>query len=230
MDGAEPADFLRGESAAAGLFHEVVTVATEREIATAFRERVMRDISPGAFTTTRRAYHSEAAGVETLLWRYLRLGFQAGRRLEGMKADPRVQPVQRLARQVEREVHRYLGFVRFREVDWSRNATCFYAALEPAHDILAFLAAHFADRMRDRPWVIHDLRRRQALFGDAGRVTLERGVELADTPISTGAEEICAPLWQGYFRRIAISERSNPRLQRQLVPLRCRKQLTEFNI
>jgi hypothetical protein len=28
---------------------------------------------------------------------------------------------------------------------------------------------------------------------------------------------------------IAIAERTNPRLQRQLVPLRCRKGMTEFN-
>jgi len=228
MDGPEPADFLRGESAAAGLFHRTVTVATDRESATAFRERIIREISPGAVGTARMAYHSEDAGVESLLWRYLRLGFQVGRRLEGMKADPRVHPVQRLARRVEREVHRYLGFVRFREVAWSENATCFYAAIEPAHDILAFLAAHFSDRMTDRPWAIHDLQRSQALFGDSGRVTLERGVELADTPGTTREEDICAALWRGYFRRIAIAERANPRLQRQLVPLRCRAHLTEF--
>lgn len=228
VDGPEPADFLHEERPASGLFHQVVTVTTERENASAFRERITREISPGAFGTARLAFHSEACGVEMLLWRYLQLGFRVGRRVEGMKADPRVQPLQQLARRVEREVHRYLGFVRFREVAWSQDATCFYAAIEPAHDILAFLAAHFAERMRDRPWVIHDQRRGLALFGEAGRVALEHGVQLAAAPCGTGEEERCAALWQGYFRRIAIAERSNPRLQRQLVPLRCRNQLTEF--
>ena len=146
----------------------------------------------------------------------------------GEQLHPRVQPVQQLARRVEREVHRFLGFVRFREVEWSGSATLFYAPIEPETDVLSFLASHFLDRLADRPWVIHDLRRGQALFCEGGRIKLLRGVDLAVAPRSTEEEDVCAALWQGYFNRLAIEERRNPGLQRQLVPHRYRKHLTEF--
>lgn len=228
IDGAEPSGFLWGEGGDGGLFDQVVAVASDRDAALAFFEHIVREVSRDAFATARHAFHSEAAVVELLLWRYLRLGFRVGRRLEGMKADPLVQPVQQLARRVEREVHRFLGFVRFREVEWSGGATLFYAPIEPETDVLPFLAPHFADRLADRPWVIHDLRRGQALFCEGGRVKLLRGVELAGAPRSTKEEDVCAALWQGYFKRLAIEARRNPDLQRQLVPLRHRKHLTEF--
>lgn len=228
IDGAEPAGFLRGEGGDGGLFDEVVAVASDRDVALAFCARIIREVSRDAFATARHAFHSEAAGVELLLWRYLSLGFLVGRRLEGLLADPRVQPVQQLARRVEREVHRFLGFVRFREVEWPGGTSFFYAQIEPETDVLPFLGPHFADRLADRPWAIHDLRRNQALFCEGGRVKLLRGVELDGASRSTKEEDVCAALWQGYFKRLAIEARRNPNLQRQLVPLRYRKHLTEF--
>jgi probable DNA metabolism protein len=229
IDGTEPAGFLRGEAEGeGGLFAQTVAVATDEQAARDFQEHCRRSLSPRAWETLRYAFHSESPGVELLLWRYLRLGFRVGHSLERMQADPAVQPVQQLARRVLRETHRFLGFVRFREVAWSGAATVFYAAIEPEHALLPFLADHFAERMSDRPWVIHDLRRGQALFGDQGRVVLELGVELDGELRASRAEERCARLWQLYHRRLAIRERANPRLQQQLVPLRYRRQLTEF--
>lgn len=225
--GPEPAGFLRPHEAA-GLFDRVTEVATEASLAAAFGARCGRLISTAAVDTLHYAFQSEAAGVEVLLWRYLRLGFRVGGRLEAMQADPQVQPVQQLARRVQREAHRFLGFVRFREVCWPGGGQFLYAAIEPEHDLLVFLAPHFSERLGERPWAIHDLRRRQALFGEHRRVTLERGVALAAVPQDSGAEVQVAGLWRRYFQRLAIQERHNPQLQQQLVPLRYRRHLTEF--
>ncbi|MDD2366744.1 MAG: DUF4130 domain-containing protein [Desulfuromonadaceae bacterium] len=95
-------------------------------------------------------------------------------------------------------------------------------------DILPFIAPHFAGRVGDRPWMIHDLQRRQAALYDLASWRLVRDIELAAEPDLTASEHDYAALWQRYFQLHAIPERHNPKLLQQHVPLRYRKHLTEF--
>ncbi len=225
-DGVEHARFRTdGDEEQRGLFQDqAVEVATERGIAVAFRERFVVRTSTEAFTRLRLAFHSQQPGVEQLLWEYLRLGVREGSRLTCLLADRRVNGVERLAHKVSREVHRYLGFVRFRELEQG----FLYAAIEPEADILRFLAPHFVQRVSDRPWMIHDLRRSRAALYDLAGWRLVGGIELARTPDYSPAEGEFSRLWQRYFHRLSIEERRNPELQRRLVPLRCRTHLVEF--
>jgi probable DNA metabolism protein len=124
-----------------------------------------------------------------------------------------------------REAHKFKGFVRFREV----TAGFLYASIEPEADILPLIAPHFTERVGDRPWMIHDLRRNQAALFDLRSWRLIRDIELTAEPGITAAEHDYAALWQRYFQRHAIAERHNPKLQQKHVPLRVRKHLTEFN-
>lgn len=209
----------------AGLFQDqMVNVATERSYAVAFRERFVARVSEEAFARLRQAFHSQQPGVELLLWEYLRLGFKEGARICSLLADKRVNSVERLARHVSREMHRYLGFVRFRELEQG----FLYAAIEPEADILCYLAPHFVQRVSDRPWMIHDLRRSQAALYDLTGWRLMSNIELARNPDYSPTEEEFSRLWRSYFQRLAIEERRNPGLQRRLVPLRTRAHLVEF--
>jgi probable DNA metabolism protein len=225
----------------AGAAHDVVT---ERETALRFRERFVAKVSREAFATLRYAFHSEAAGVEELLWRYVVVGLEQGRRMQRMLARDPVSSVYRLSRKVVHEAHRYTGFVRFREVSWPAGeeldgeqgqatdrpaVSLFYARIEPDADILPFIAPHFRERLNDRPWMIHDLRRSSLALCDKGAWRLVRGVSLACPPGLTADEELCSRLWRSYFQRMAIPERHNPRLQQNLVPLRFRNHLVEFD-
>lgn len=209
----------------AGLFesdiHEVVTV---REPAVAFRKRFITKVSQDAFATARYAFHSQNDGIERLVWRYLQLGLSVGRQLTGMLADEPVCSVNRIARHVSHEAHKYKGFVRFREVE----AGFLYARIEPEADILPFIARHFIERVGDRPWMIHDLCRNKAAVYDLTSWRLIKDIELTAEPSFTPTEHDYAALWQRYFQRHAIAERHNPKLQQKHVPLRYRKHLTEF--
>lgn len=239
--GGGDAEFLRpGAESGAGLFAGVPRdVATEREAALRFRERFVGAVSRDAFATLRYAFHSEAAGVEDLLWRYVLVGLKEGKRLERMLAQEPVCTVNRLARTVSHEAHKFTGFVRFREVAWpaggsryggadQEDGSFLYARIEPAVDILAFIAPFFTERLNDRDWMIHDLRRSQAAVFNRETWRLVRDVELTSPPGYTAEEEVCSRLWRSYFQRMAIPERHNPRLQQQLVPLRFRAHLVEF--
>jgi probable DNA metabolism protein len=219
-------EFIRdGDFHSLGLFAgEVRDVATVRETAVTFRKRFVDAVSQEAFATARYAFHSQKPGIELLVWRYLAMGLRAGRRLCLMLAEEPVHSVNRIARQVSHEAHKYMGFVRFREVE----AGFLYAQIEPEADILPFIAPHFVGRVGDRPWMIHDLQRKQAALYDLTSWRLVRDVELTAEPALTATEHDYAALWQRYFQRHAIPERHNPKLQQQHVPLRYRKHLTEF--
>lgn len=227
--GEEPAEFLRpGDPDNGGLFAApVVEVATLREAALSLRERFITAVSKDAFATLRYAFHSQASGIELLLWRYIRLGLEEGRRMPRMLADEPVHSVNLIARRVAHEAHKFKGFVRFREVAWGER-TFLYAVIEPDADILPFIAPHFCRRVGDRPWIIHDLARSQAAVYDLTQWRLVREIDLTGEPVYTPGEEACVRLWRGYFEHLAIPERRNPRLQRQHVPVRYRKNLVEF--
>ena len=210
---------------AAGLFAgDVRTVVTARALALLFRNRFVGAVSQEAFAAVRYAFHSQNAGIELLLWRYVTLGLQVGKRLCGMLAVEPVHSVNRIARHVSHEAHKYKGFVRFQEVE----AGFLYARIEPEADILPFIAPHFVGRVGDRHWMIHDLRRGQAALYDLTSWCLIREIELTTEPTLTATEHDYAALWQRYFQRHAIAERHNPKLQQKHVPLRYRTHLTEF--
>jgi probable DNA metabolism protein len=222
----EAAEFLPETSSEISLFQTMTEdVTTDMDAAIVFRERFVATVSAEAFTMLRYAFHSEHPGIERLLWEYLRLGLQAGQRVGSMLADKRVNSVDRLARAVVREVHKYKGFVRFREV----GEGFLYARIEPEADIIRFLAPHFVQRVGDRPWMIHDLRRSLAAAYDLRTWRLLRDITLTDTPCLTDAEHECAGLWRRYFQRLAIEARHNPELQQKHVPLRSRKHMVEFD-
>jgi probable DNA metabolism protein len=220
-----PEFMVDGADGVIGLFvGDIHEVATVREAALEFRKRFIGTVSQEAFATARYAFHSQKAGIELLVWRYLILGLDVGGRLCGMLAEEPVHSVNRIARQVSYEAHKYKGFVRFREVE----AGFLYAQIEPEADILPFIAPHFVGRVGDRPWMIHDLRRNQAAIFDLQSWRLVVDIELTADPGITVAEQDYAALWQRYFQRHAIAERHNPKLQQKHVPLRYRKHLTEF--
>jgi len=226
-EGEEPELFLRGseEPAYQLLFDEVtVDIPTDLQAALEFRQSFVEAASRQVFASARYAFHSQQTGVELLLWRYFKLGLRVGQRLVHMLADSDVNAVDRISRSVAHQAHKYLGFVRFREVEQG----FLYARIEPQYDILCFIAPHFATRVGDRPWVIHDLSRSQAAVYDLKKWRLVRDVELSGTPDFTAAEQECALLWRRYFDRLAIEARRNLRLQRQHVPMHSRRHMVEF--
>jgi probable DNA metabolism protein len=215
----------RREPEQVGLFCRAEPVATDEEEAEWLLREVDARMSPASASYLWHAFLSEAAGVEMLLLRYLELGWRVGRRLDSLLSHPAVLPVQGLARKVRGEAHRFKGFVRFGELE----KDLYYAMIEPEYRVLPLLTDFFSARFACQNWIIHDLRRSEAIVYSRERVEwrlLE--LEVTDKPIYSRLEEDFRRLWQGYFSNLAIKERHNPLLQRNKVPLRYRRNLTEF--
>jgi len=164
----------------------------------------------------------------------------AAERAAGDRGDLDVLAVLRAAGKVRHEIHRITGFLRFVEgSDGVYTASC-----APDHYILPALAEHFTMRFGETPWAIIDEKRRLCLCREGGGPSrlipwspdtpAFPGLRSASSgPQATASEnnenDSWEGLWQLYHRSINNEARKNLRLQRQLMPERYQKYLTEFN-
>jgi probable DNA metabolism protein len=145
------------------------------------------------------------------------------------RGDPATKTVLDAAHQVRHEIHRLMGFLRF-----SPNREGVYIArCAPDHFSLPGLAHHFTLRFGPIPWAVIDEKRRLMLICALG----QKPQMLPIPPFQNAVAEDPIPshnsweeLWRNYHRSINNETRSNPRLQRQCMPLRYWKYLSEMNL
>ena len=142
-------------------------------------------------------------------------------------ADPAVNLVSSLQVKVWHEIHRFYGFVRFREL----GGDVLYSCISPQNDILEFLEPHFSDRFPNENWMIYDQNRHKVLTHPrGGECTVYREVIPNQSREGLPADEDAyEDLWKAFCRYITIPERKNPSLQKQFVPLKFRSNMTEFS-
>jgi len=207
------------------LFSSEIHIAADQSVAESFWQRLTVRLSPGTLKMLRRCLLADHPQQELLIYRYLLLEVEQGARIDNLLAHPAVVPVWKLSQQVGREAHRYLGFVRFQQV----QGGLYYAAISPDHRILLLIGAHFAERFSDQQWVIHDQRHAEGMLYDCtSKEWLLLPMEQYDQPDITPQEEQFQALWRSYFQTLAIPERKNLKLQQGKVPLKARVWLTEF--
>lgn len=142
-------------------------------------------------------------------------------------ADPNCYRVFTLLRAALREDQHLKGFLRFQEMEGG----VLWAEVGPKNNLMTFLMPHFADRFPLENFLICDCRR--GIWGihpAGGEWYLMNGQEIgkmAELPISEEEEQIHA-LFRQFCQSIAIKERENLKLQRNLLPLRFREYMSEF--
>lgn len=148
-------------------------------------------------------------------------------------SHPQVEKVFELSRKVGGEAHNLKGFVRFREL---ANGVL-YSRVTPKAQVLTCLAPHFADRLPQENWMIHDAVHGMYVVHEAGKqwvlVWDDRGDLIEGDPIGVGRvsekEREYAGLWKVFCDTIAIESRKNARCQLQHLPLRYRPNMVEFS-
>ena len=167
------------------------------------------------------AFLSDVEGKEAFLYRFIRRIMAGGGPETLDRLDiPEAVKVRKASGRTANEAHKFLGILRF-----TRYSGIYYAQIEPDCRILPLIAPHFRARFADQKWVIHDVRRCEALFWDRRALTFETGVT-AEVPVD---EDTFFPgLWKTYFSAAAITSRRNLGLQRRFVPLKYRSHMTEM--
>lgn len=205
-----------------GLTEEAVWIETDPGKAGRVMDGIRNRLSSETQEAVMRAWMTEGPEVGTVIHTFLRHAFKAGPRALHHEQNEAVSPLLKLSRATMRESHRMLGLARFMELE----SGIWYSRITPDYNILPLLAAHFAQRLGDQSWVIHDARRGLAAVYDRERW------QIAEAPMPPALrlhpnEAAMQRYWQEYFRRIAIAERKNPRLQQQMMPKKYWKHLPE---
>ena len=218
----EPDEVVPEQGLQQDLLAKYVHIETDPAKSDRVYASIRRNISQEALKNVYHAYLSEEPEAGTLIYHYLKLGWKMGNRVDLHLSNDTVFKIMDINRRLGFEVHRLMGFVRFRQVEGG----IYYSAVSPDNNVVELLAPHFAERLSDQKWIIHDVKRElAALYNRKTWIMSEFSV--ADIPGVTEEETQYAKLWKDFFDTLAIPSRINPKLQRQLMPRRYWEHLTE---
>lgn len=201
-----------------------INVVTDLEKAERVSHAIKSKISSDALRKINHAFLSEQESTGMIIFNYLKHGFKLGGKVDLHVNHDVVLAIDRLEWSVKLEMHRMLGFVRFKEI-----GDFFYSAIEPDNNILSLISGHFADRLRGECFILHDLRREVAFFynrGESGYAPLLKCE--SECFLRDGRDRFYEELWRDFYEIIAVEGRKNPKLQRNYMPVRYWKHLTEF--
>lgn len=211
------------------LFCEYQEVFEDRRKAVAVEQLIKNHLGYQAYWDIYHALLSEDAERADVVFRVM----QTARTVPNSKkimehlTDPSVLKVFELSRRVANEAHLFMEVIRFRELD---NGVLF-SDISPASRILTCIGDHFTDRFPVENWMIYDKTHQEILIHKAHMSWILVSGETADeerTALVSDAEKEFSYLWKGFFESTAIEERRNERCQRTHLPLRYRKNMTEF--
>lgn len=224
-------DKLLGEGDIAPLFMEdSYTVLTQEDKSVRVWTALEKKLSKQACNMITHAWLSELEGCDDLLFRFIRKAIDSKVSIETNFGDSDVLEIHQIAKKVSHEGHYLRMFVRFQKA----ADDIFFAPVAPVYNALPVAIDHFTDRFADQKWVIYDIKRRYGYYYDlriTSEITLDDDNHLLsgklDESMMAEDEKLFQELWKGYFNSMTIKERINLRLQRQHMPKRFWKYLTE---
>lgn len=220
-------EMIAGEVFNYEIFAEYTTVDTDLEVSAKVRKSIQKTFSRNTYVNV---YYAAMSGNERkadIVLRFLVDAYRIGRRIEEYMSLSSVMDLMELSRNVSKEREHFLSFVRFQKID----SEVLISRINPKNNILTLIAPHFSDRLSMENWIIYDEKRKIAALHPAnGNWMLVSGSEIEEEVFHKAGskENEIEDLWRVFFETIAIKERTNPNLQRNHLPLRFRKHMTEF--
>jgi len=224
-DKIAPLSIQTENGAQLSLLIEPYFVETDFDKAAKVYKGIKRKISSEAAGTVYNAFLSFEESKFMTILKYIKLGFKVGHMVDSHLQQDFVRDIRKMAGHVGREAHLLTGFCRFAET----KQGVLYSPVTPKNDVLGILAEHFKERLMNEQWVIHDKRRNKAAIYDGEGYVIAATPKDAVVNYADGEEQV-QELWVAFFNTLAIKERSNKKLQRQLLPLYFRKNMTEFQL
>lgn len=132
-----------------------------------------------------------------------------------------------LSRNTGIELHHLLGFLRFQEL---QNGVLL-ARYSPKNDITTMMMQHFANRLPNEDFAIYDEKRKYYAVHPKGKQWYLVREELPfskEKEVYTQQESEYQILYKHFCKKIAITERKNWELQKNMLPLRFRQYMVEF--
>lgn len=212
------------------LFCEYVRTEPETEKAEKVLRTIRSRLGEEAYEMIAFASACPHEGKADAIYRMIVLGLHLpdGTKISGMLTQPDVRLVFELRRKAWHTAHRYMGFVRFREL---QNGALL-SEIDSDTDVLALIAPHFTDRLLQENWLIYDRRRHKAAVHPAngGYFILEEVDEENLGKLQDSEEEArFGELWKCFHRAVGIESRTNEKLQMSMLPKKFRNFMKEFS-
>ncbi len=177
------------------------------------------------FERVLKVFLSEAEGRELIIVRFLEEGFKIGKRAIEHLSCEAISTFHKLVVAYSKEEQKMYGLIRFQILE----SEILYSGYETKYNLLPFLASHFAQRLGNQIWVLHDLGREEAAFYQNGKWHIHALDRNQAFNMSEDEKKFQA-LWQTYYKHIAIEERKNHKLRMQFMPKKYWKYLTELSV
>ena len=181
-----------------------VRISTNMEEAKRVEKGIKERFSPSFFHSISVAFRSHEEEKEETIARTIRKMYAYGENFL-YSSDGDAAKFLGLERNVYREVHTYMGLLRFQEI----QEGYFYAPFRPKNQILDLLFPHFVHRLPKEKFMIHDVGREICGIYEDGQKDF---FLVEDLHIQgTEEEEFYQKAWQTFYDHIAIEARKNPK-------------------
>lgn len=220
-----------GEEDNLRLFAVYIRVAADREKAAKVAGTICRRLGEGTYLDICRALASEDKGKGEAIYKTVLCGLKMknGSQVMGNLADRNVHKVFELARRTRNEVHHWKEFLRFQELE----SGILYSKIGPENNVATFLAPHFADRLPLYDFIIYDEKRGIFVVHPKSKewyLVTDRDFDEREIGDFSEHEMEYQELFTFFCHKIAIKERKNLKLQRNMLPLRFQEYMVEFGL
>lgn len=169
------------------------------------------------------AFLSDTPKRELKLLDFIVLGFKYGEKIINNLSHPSIIEVLKLNKKVCSERHKFYGLVRFK-----KTKDFLFSIIEPTHNIIPIIGNHFAKRFSQENWFIYDLKREILVMYDKKNLKLFSISKDKIKPLLDYKDDF-ESLWKTYHKTLSIESRKNKRCQRNFMPKKYWKHLSEMN-
>ncbi len=209
------------------LFCDYRDVERSTEKAAKVINSIRSKLSESIYELVYKAALSQDADRADRIYRFLIYAFHIGTGVVNLLQIPAVFEIFRMERNLGFEFSHMQGFTRFSQMEEG----VLLGRIGPKNDLTVLLANHFADRLSGENWILYDCNRKKAAVHQAGEgwVMVQADSREWQNRLQKATDESeYEILWKAFCESIAIKERRNPRCQMNMLPLRFRPYMTEF--
>lgn len=204
------------------IFEEINEIITSEENSKKVLDSMKKIFPKQLVEKILNTFMCDTKEFEMALLEYIILGFKDTKQLFNIN-NTTVFYLETLEKELFRHVHKMTGFIRFEELE----DKTLYAKIQTKFNVAYFLGKHFLKRFNNQNFIIHDINRKIAFVKIENHISLEN-IASFETPNLSQHEAKFQKLWSSFFTSVSIEERSNKKLQQNLVPLIYRTYMSEF--
>ena len=200
-----------------------IQVITDPNKAARVRNWMREKLSEGTEERIYEYFLSEDENRERRIYFYLRACNRLGKWVDSYLTDTAVADFLKSERRFTKELHRMYQFTRFKLLE----ENVLFSEIATDYNQLAGLGDFFLDRMPGQRFIIYDSKRNKAVLSNGTALAMFDDFRV-DSLNEKILEDNFENLWKEYLKALTIEERKNYKLQRQMLPIKYRKYMTEF--